>query len=82
MKDRKKEFTEILGISIVDEESVVSEEKQRKTVSFSRAVSILLRHTEEGPKLKKEREDGLISGKEFQKRLIELSKKYRELILE
>jgi len=80
MTDRKKDFEETLNVTVIDAESIVCEEQKRRTLPFSQAVNILL-ETEEGRELKEKREDGLISGKEFQAGVIKLANKYKELIL-
>lgn len=76
MNDKK--FEETLGVTKIDG-SVAGTETQ-KTLPFSQALHILL-ETDEGIVLEKERSEKKISAKEFEARLMELSEKYRHLIL-
>lgn len=78
MSKSKKEFEETLGVSSMDESSL---NYKPKSLPFSQALHILLNDTQEGIDLKERRQKNEISAKEFRLELIEISKKYRHLIV-
>lgn len=81
-ENRKNEFVETLNVATI-EADIYPETKGivEKTYPFTQALSILLRETEEGRELFFNRLEGKIDADEYKKRVFELAKKYRHLVV-
>lgn len=78
--ETEKDFENLLGVTLIQGDQTPEPIKQ-KTLPFSQALVVLLTQTSEGKELHENRILGKVSSVNYRKRILELSRQYRDMIL-